>query len=252
MRYDANPPWPAVGMAYARYPNTDQMIIVAIGQTGDVWEVILDTAAQRLTKIPGDRLGLTKLANIDNAIWACGMGRTVLRREKDGTWIDVSAPAPSVDEGVIGFTALSAIAPNEMVTVGWQGEIWIRSNDVWKRQETKTKANFNAVSVGPDGTIVAVGDNGAIVVGRNGTWSMLSVRLDCNLQGVAHFGGELFVCSDERIFRLKKGALVRETRFAGKDRPKTCLNLLRGSLSLYAQGERDIFRFLNQTWTRLV
>lgn len=246
------PQWPAIAMACARSHPSANWIVVALSQAGDVWEFTPETAVERVTAIPGDYLGLTKLANIENAVWACGMGRTVLKREVDGSWIDMSAPTASVDEGVIGFTALSGVTPGEMVTVGWQGEIWLRKNNLWEAQQTGTNANFNAVSVGADGQIVAVGDKGAIIVGTRNQWLPLNVGVDFDLQGVCHFGAELFICSDDKLFRLEDAALVEETRFAGGDKPKTCLNLVRGSLSLYSQGESDIFRFSSGTWARVI
>ena len=246
------PQWPAISMACAKYPPAN-WIVVALSQVGDVWELAPETAIERVASIPGDHLGLTKLANIENTVWACGMGRTVLKREGDGNWIDMSAPAASADEGVIGFfTALSGVAPGEMVAVGWQGEIWLRKNNLWEPQQTGTNANFNAVSVGTDGQIVVVGDKGAVVVGTRDQWSPLNIGVNFDLQGVHHFGAELFICSDDKLFRLQDQALVEETRFAGGDKQKTCLNLIRGSLSLYSQGENDIFRFSSGIWARVI
>lgn len=245
------PHWPAIAMACAKYAPAN-WIAVAISQAGEVWELAPETAVERMTTLPGNYIGLTKLANIENAVWACGMGRTVLKRESNGGWIDLSAPTASVDEGVIGFTALSGVTPGEMVAVGWQGEIWLRRNNVWDPQQSGTNANFNAVSVGPDGEIVAVGDGGSMVVGVRNQWTSLDLGVDFDLQGVSHFGAQLFICSDDKIFLLENSKLVDETRFAGGDRPASCLNLIRGSLSLYSQGENDIFRFSSGVWSRVL
>jgi hypothetical protein len=249
--YAIEPPWAASAMACARYESAQAWVVVACSASGETWEMVPDTGKEKLAKIPGRNLRITKLAKIDDAIWACGMDRRVLRRDINGKWKDLSAPSASEKEGVIGFTALSAVRSGEMVAVGWQGEIWLRKQDIWKKQKTESRANFNAVSVGDDGQIVAVGDRGAIVIGTRGRWQTVDAKIDFDLQGVSHFGDELFVCSDDAIFKLEDGDLVKETRFAKRDRPRTCLNLLRGTLSLYCQGEADIFRYAANRWTRV-
>jgi hypothetical protein len=178
------------------------------------------------------------------------MGRIVLRREADGTWTNVSAPDPSLDEGVIGFNAIAGSPAGDVFAVGWGGEIWVRANERWEAQDSGTNTNLNAVSVGADGGVIAVGDVGTVVVGRQNQWSVLDINTDFNLQGVCHFGDEVFVCSDFELFRLENEALIRETRFANGDEPKTCLNLIAGKESVFSQGEKDVFRYAEGVWTR--
>ena len=250
--YDTQPPWPAIGMAGAKYPNSADWVIVANSADGDLWEVNPgNPTGQRLLRISGDYSNLTKLASIDHAVWACGMDRLVLRREEDGRWTNCSAPPASVSEGIIGFTAIAGVEPQTLVAVGWQGEIWFRSGDQWQRQDCGSNANFNAVSVGPDGQIVVVGDGGAIVVGRRDQWRIVDIDTTFNLQGVCHFGEEVFVCTDFEIYRFTGDALLAETRFETDDEPKTCMNLLAGPETVLSQGETDIFRFVQGKWARV-
>ena len=111
--------------------------------------------------------------------------------------------------------------------------------------------NLN-LSVGPGGEVVVVGDRGGLVVGRPGQWTAIDARTDFNLQGVAHFAGETFVCTDFEIFRLIGGKLLRETRFVDDKRPATCMNLMAGGNCLYAQGERDLYRFQDGSWASVL
>ena len=99
--------------------------------------------------------------------------------------------------------------------------------------------------------MVIVGDRGGLVVGRPGQWSALDCRNDFNLQGVCHFGDEVFVCSDFEIFRLKDGFLRRETRF-GDEPPATCMNFLVGKSCVYSQGERHLYRFDGRQWVNVL
>jgi hypothetical protein len=250
--FATEPAWTVIGMGCAKYPSAADWIIIASSSEGHLWELTPGPPIERELRIPGNYSGLTKLASIENAVWACGMGRVVLKRKSDGTWVDLSAPQPSVEAGVIGFTALTGSAPGEIAAVGWKGEIWWRRNDKWEAQESGTNANFNAVSAAEDGQIVVVGDGGSVVVGRKDQWATLDVGVDFNLQGVCHFGGEVFISSDFKLFRLEHGMLVEETRYVGGDAPATCMNLILGPESVFSQGENDIFRYSKGMWTRLI
>jgi hypothetical protein len=249
--YDIESDWTAVGLGCAVYSEKEGTVVVASNPDGELWEARTASGEEQEASIPGDYSELTRLKGIDHAIWICGMGRVVLRREADGSWTDLSAPDPSVDEGVIGFTDIAGGAPGEVVAVGWKGEIWLRRRNRWESQDTGTTANLNAVSTGPDGQIVAVGDRGAIVVGRRNQWSVLENDDTANLQGVCHFGKEIFVCTDFDIYRLEKGELVLEDRYEKEDEPETCMNLMANEVSVFSQGEKDIFRFADGVWKRV-
>jgi hypothetical protein len=248
--YDIEPAWTAVGVANAIYSPTEGPVVVAGDTDGELWEVRAASGEEHAAEIGGDYSELTNLASFDNAIWACGMGRVVLRREAGGTWADLSAPDPAVDLGVIGFAALASAGRGEVVAVGWQGEIWLRHTQ-WDAQESGTKANLNAVSVGADGQIVAVGDRGVIVVGRRNQWSVIKNDDTANLQGVCHFGKQVFIASDFALYRLEQSELVPEDRFADEDEPESCLNLMANEASVFSQGEHDIFRFADGVWKRV-
>lgn len=242
------PRWPAIGMAWGRTPSGD-VVVVAGSSEGNLWQIETGTMAETEGEIPGDLSGIVKLATIGDLVWACGMGRLVLRRELDGTWTNVSAPDPNLEEGVIGFNGIAGIG-DDVTAVGWAGEIWMRATDRWEAQESGTNTNLNAVSVAADGQVVAVGDNGTVVVGRRNQWSVLDINIDFNFQGVCHFGDEVFVCSDFDLYRLEKGRLLKETRFKNGDEPDSCLNLIAGKGSVFSQGERQVFRYVEGTWTR--
>ena len=248
--YQAEPSWPAIGMAAVKYPNQADWVIVASSSEGHLWELTPGGPSERETQIQGDYDGLTKLAAIGDAIWACGMGRIVLRREADGGWTDLSAPDPPLEEGVIGFNAIAGTA-KEVVAVGWKGEIWVRADERWEAQDSGTNTHLNAVSVSPGGDVVAVGDDGTVVVGRRNQWSVLDINVEFNFQGVCHFGDEIFLCTDFDIYRLEKDRLVAETRFTNGEEPQTCMNLLPAKDSVFMQGEKDIFRFNQGIWSRL-
>jgi hypothetical protein len=247
--YDIEPEWAASGLASALYPGADDVVVVAAAPDGDTWELNPASRSERLGRLNEvGHAGITRLASIDNAVWACGMGRVAIRREANGQWVDLSAPKSPIAQGITGFTGMAALPNAEQIAVGWRGEIWVRSKNAWLQEDSPTNSNFNNVSIGPDGEAVIVGDKGGLVVGRPGQWTALDCRPDFNLQGVCHFGPDIFVCSDFEIFRLVDGVLVRETRFDG-DPPDTCMNLHAGGSVAYSQGERHVYRFDGAKWS---
>lgn len=250
--YDSEPEWAPSGLAAAQYRGADDVVVVAAAPDGRTWELNPASRAERLGRVDeGEHVGITRLAAIDDAVWACGMGRVAMRREADGRWLDLSAPRSPIAQGITGFTGIAAVQPGVQIAVGWRGEIWVRSNGAWLQEDSPSNSNLNNVSVGPDGEVVIVGDRGGLVIGRPGQWTALDCRTDFNLQGVCHFGGETFVCSDFEIFRLLDGALVRETRFDGAP-PDTCMNLLAGGVHAFSQGERHVHRFDGTRWVSVL
>lgn len=251
--YDAGITWIPTTLATARYRDAADFVIVTASAEGDTWEIEPKSRVRRTSRIAPSTGGITRLAAVDDAIWACGMGRVAWRREADGSWTDVSAPEAALHEGVIGFTDIASLRDERVVAVGWAGEIWIRVGEIWSREPKASKANFNAVSVGADGEAVIVGDRGAIVVGRPGAWRVVEGGVSDDLFGVCHFGGEIFVASPSALFRFRDDALVPETRFADADaRPRTCLNFAVAKDCVFSQGERDIVRFDGAAWSRVL
>jgi len=116
----------------------------------------------------GGHAGITRLASIDNAVWACGMGRVAMRREANGKWVDQSAPKSPIAKGITASPAWPRCR-GRADRSWWRGEIWVRSKNAWLQEDSPTSSNFNNVSVGVDGEAVIVGDKGGLVVGGRGS-----------------------------------------------------------------------------------
>jgi hypothetical protein len=250
--YEEEPEWAAAGIAATQYAGTDEIVVVAVAPDGRTWELNPSTKVERLGRVAPGHAGVTRLASLSDVIWACGMGRLALWRDAAAQWHDVSAPKSTLADGVKGFTGIAEAAPGKQIAVGWAGEIWIRTAGTWHQQQSPSNSNFNAVSVGKDGEVVVVGDRGGLVVGREDQWRALALRGDFNLQGVCHFGGDVFVCSDFEIFRLVDDTLIRESRFAGESGPNTCMHLFAGGDAAFCLGERDLFRFAEGSWAKVL
>jgi hypothetical protein len=248
--YAERPRWSPVAMAAARYPG-DTQLVVAMSADSSTWELRPKERLEGLARI-GDHTAMTNLANIGNAIYACGMGRIVLRREADGQWNDLSAPWPDPGEGVIGFTALAGRDPQSIYASGWQGEIWVRDIGGWAREDTPTRANLNALAVTPMGEVFAAGDDGVLLRGRRGQWSVVDTQVELNLIDVLCHAGDIFVSSDFDVYRLTPSGLVSDLKQQRSTEEASCLKLIGvGDHSFCSVGPNDVFWRTDGVWDRL-
>lgn len=247
--YELSPEWSAVAMAAVEEASDSRWLAVGASPAGQLWEVHPIDVEETYSSIGHG--GVTNLAGIDAKIYACGMGRIALRRDGRGRWTDISAPWPDIDEGVIGFTAMAGLSASLIYAVGWQGEIWTRSNERWEREVTPGNANLNAVAIAPDGTAYSVGDGGAMFIGRKGAWDVVDTGIELNLTDVCVHAGDVFACTDFDVYRLSSDGFVNDIPGDAPDRPATCLRLVPTSIALYSVGPSDVFVRSDGVWTRM-
>jgi len=243
--------WPAVAAATIKPPG-QRRALVFIGADKDVWEIDTETLQQTDGEMREARFALASLAAIDNVVFACGMGREVLRRDAPGVWQRIGPPLGEHEPGIIGFEDMAGFSTGEMYAVGWQGEIWLCHQGAWHRIDSPVSANLNAVCCTPDGWVYAVGDEGTVLRGRGEVWSVLDTGRQENLQDVCFFEGNVFVASDFRILCLDGDALVPDTRFSGPARPTSCLRLLAGEDGVISMGPKDLYLFRGGQWASLI
>jgi hypothetical protein len=248
--YALSPDWSAVALAAVDDPSESLWLVVGVSPVGDLWEMHPKLVQETYSRIP-EHQGITNLAGIEGAIYACGMGRIAVRRDARDLWTDISAPWPDIDEGVIGFTAIAGLAASLIYAVGWQGEIWTRSNERWEREVTPGNANLNAVAIAPDGTVYSVGDRGAMFKGRKGAWDVVDTGIGLNLTDVCVYEGHVFACTDFAVYRLTSDGLVNDIPDDATDRPSTCLKLVSTLTALYSVGPSDVFVRSGGVWSRM-
>ncbi|NQZ30559.1 MAG: hypothetical protein HRU06_04750 [Oceanospirillaceae bacterium] len=246
---EERPMWSAVAIESARYPDLDKWVVVAMGMGGEVWELFPKQPSERLVNIPV-QTSMTNLTTVDNTIFAIGMGRVCFRREADGTWVDISAPWPVLDEGIIGFTGMVGIDLSLIYAVGWFGEIWILSYGTWTKEDSGSNKKFNAVAITDEGVVYIVGDDGVVFKGRKGMWEPIDVDLDLNLTDVCIHNNEIFVSSNFDVYKLVDSKLISEFSELD-DAPGTCFKLFSDKKnSLYSIGSYDIY-ILTDRWEKI-
>jgi hypothetical protein len=245
--------WSAISMATIKPPG-EARTVVAIAPHGAYWEVDPGSHREAHGSISAAKNSLRALATLDNVIYACGMGRSVLRRNVTGAWDEIG-PGTVQDDGdaVIGFEDLAGFSSADMYAVGWQGEIWQFTNTVWRRLDSPVSANLNALCCAADGNVYVVGDGGVMLRGRNDVWEVLETGRTENLMDVAFYDNIVYVSTDFEILKLDNDSLIEEDAFADiDDVPETCLHLFTAEDGLVSMGTKDLFRLHGGVWERLV
>lgn len=251
-KYDDAVGWPAVAMATFKKEGADR-VVVALGPNGDYWELAPASTVELVGTINGFTGNLRNLSVVDGDMFACGMGREVLRRETRDNWVQVGPNPLKGDPAVVGFEDIGGYNSDEMYTVGWGGEIWWRDNGRWKQVDSPTSANLRAL-VCAEQVVYVVGHDGTMIKGRRDVWELIDTGRKEKLMDVAEFEGSIYVCTDFRILKLADKGLVNETDFRDPDdRPATCLNLLTAPDGVISLGQKDVFiRKHSGSWARLV
>ena len=253
-KYEFDGAWSAISMATIR-PSGGNRTVVAISPRGAFWEVDPAALNEVSGEINGVQNSLRALAAIDNAIYACGMGRTVLSRNGPGDWDNIG---PNLKENnntmqVVGFEDIDGFSGNDIYTVGWNGEIWHFNGSIWRRMDSPVSANLNAVCCASNGTVYIVGDEGVMLHGRDDTWDVIETGRFENLMDVAFYGGVIYMVTDFEILKVNDDlSIVPEDKFfSSEDPPGTCLHLLIADDGLVSIGPKDLFRLHGNVWERL-
>ncbi|MGI9452326.1 MAG: hypothetical protein ACR2QH_17050 [Geminicoccaceae bacterium] len=252
-KYSYSSGWPAISMAVIKPLNQDRTV-VAVAQTGEYWEVKTKSLQETHGEIGGVVESIRALTSLDDIIFACGMGRTVLRRESPGTWVEIGpGMSPDDSQNVAGFEDIGGFSSQDMYAVGWLGEIWQYTNLQWQQLVSPVSANLNAVCCADDGLVYVVGDDGIMLRGRDSLWEIIETGRTDNLMDVAAYDGTVYVSTDFEILKLIDDSLVAEDAFLEPDdAPETCLHLLEAKDGLVSIGTKDVTVLVGGSWMRLV
>ena len=109
---------------------------------------------------------LRALSVIDDVIYACGMGRVVLKRQSTGVWQPLGPPAGKNDPDITGFEDIAGSSKDDMYAVGWGGEIWWWEKGSGARSIARTSVMLKALAFGDDNNVYIVGQSGTMLRGR--------------------------------------------------------------------------------------
>jgi hypothetical protein len=252
-KYEFDGAWSAISMATVK-PSDSVRTVVAVAPHGAYWEVEPKSQQEVHGEIRKVKYAVRGSAVVDNVIYACGMGRHVLRRNGPGDWDEIGPSTSQDDDGlIVGFEGLAGFSADEMYAVGWGGEIWQLAHGSWQRLDSPVSTKLNAVCCAADSDVYIVGDDGVMLRGRNEMWATLETERNDNLMDVAIYDSTVYVSTDFEILKLHDGVLVADDAFADPDDvPATCLHLVAAEDGLISMGTKDLFRLHGGVWERLV
>ncbi len=245
--------WSAVDIVAQDAP---QKLIVVLGRDGPVYSVSGSVEREEIIESQGTgpeiRGPMRALGLVDGDVYAVGMGRQVYRRDENGGWILFERGLP--DERpvgkVLGFNALDGFSRQELIVVGWGGEIWEFDGTKWREVSSPTNAALFDVCCTSDGRAFACGQAGALLVRDEVGWSSVQLdKSDSDFRSVREFGGKLFIADGETLYKYDF-ANIDVVEFEGSAVPSHHLRV-GGGLLLSTAGKEIFLTSDGMTWERV-
>jgi hypothetical protein len=191
---------------------------------------------------PSDLLLMQSVIDVRGELFAVGMARRAYRRTGPDQWraIDQTCVVPRADrKEAVGFTDLAGDRPDNIVAVGYKGEIWRYDGERWHQDASPTDVTLTAVAQASPTEFTVCGLRGTVIVGGPGHWSVVAQNVTkADFWGAAHFNGRSFVSNHDGVFALDGGGLRRCYPQTGeKDRTAY---LSAGSTSIWSVGQRHV------------
>ncbi|NKI95318.1 hypothetical protein [Rhizobacter sp. SG703] len=235
--------WTATAIAIAKRPS-ERMVVVS--EEGAVFTYAAGKhTEEQLTPTPSV---IRSAGVVDGLVYACGMKRQVYRRDEEGRWTDISAPAPAPGTNA-GFEAIGGFAATEVYAAGWAGEIWRWNGAAWTSLGSLTNYILTALCT-TDNDVVICGQGGSLLRGRGQQWDLVDLGdFAEDLWDVAWYKGQLYMSSMTDLFVLTDDGL--QSVDFGADRPATFYRLTQAEGVLWSIGASDIFCFDGSAWKRI-
>lgn len=187
---------------------------------------------------------------LGDEVIAVGMQRQVYRRDASGQWRDMmqGLPAPSAETG--GFECCVAVSDTEIYAAGWRGEIWLWDGRAWRPIDSPTNRIITAMSLGPDGSVLACGRNGMLLQGKHDTWNTVHDG-ECpdDLWSIEHAFGQAFTAGLRRLYTIEDPLALADTNPAHAG---SFGFLVSREDVLWSLGEKDFISYDGRSWTKIV
>lgn len=185
-------------------------------------------------------------------VFAVGIARQVYRKSGLRTWIRVDEtckPDLPQDRARAAFLDIDGFSSDDIYAVGWDGEIWQFNGERWTRRTSPTNLMLFSVCCCLNGEVVACGQEGVILRGRDATWKVVEqTETSESLRAIVEFKGRLYVCSSDLLYLLRDDQLFGVTPDCGIG---SYGKLTVASDHLLSVGLKDAAIFDGASWERL-
>lgn len=171
------------------------------------------------------------------------MRREMVQSAPKGAW--KTAFKQVVKPGVLA--GLNALDGNH--AVGWNGEVWLRDGANWSQLESPTKQILTGVLDSEEHGTIVCGRNGSLFVLGKGKWTEVKAP-KVDFWRITEFAGTVYLSTMSEVFTLSKNKLTPVKW--GKTRPRTCYQVVVGGDSLWSVGEKDAWRLVGKSWSKVL
>jgi hypothetical protein len=201
--------WQAVGICGVASPTVETYMIGADGEVLRGQKTGFSEEHVDAKKNRPNSLGIIRDAKlIDGCVFAAGMGRQVYQRDPEGHWQCISESILSSDSPPVGFNSIAGWSTDDLIAVGFGGEIWRYQSGRWSQLSSPTSVALHSVqpagknrayACGQLGTLLEIDGDKVRQVQHKGTQE--------NLFGLTYFRDSLYVASLKSIYVLANDQL---------------------------------------------
>lgn len=182
------------------------------------------------------------------------MGRQVYQRIGKNNWHKMENGLPEKRKlgVVVGFNAISG-SKNNMVAVGWAGEIWHYDGKMWSACASPTNiALFDVQMVKPD-LFYACGQVATLLVGDGKNWKIVEAECEKKIgewHSMAWFQNKLYLTDSYDLYVLE-GDEIKQVKIHPKERIP-CAHLHTDGNVLLSTSPKDLWMTTDgKKWTQL-
>jgi len=196
--------FPIVRIALGPTPERDAFVA---GRLGTIGWIRNEKLIEEVIHGPESYGFLRDLRTIGKHLYAAGMGRQVYCRVRNGAWVRfdeglLNNPTDYLD--VTGVNAIDGLNEGDIYAVGFNGEIWHRSENQWSPVDSPTNLILERVRAIDTDRIYACGQAGVLLRGHGQTWEIVEqVETEDDFWGLEWFLGKLYLATTNQLYRLK-------------------------------------------------
>lgn len=200
---------------------------------------------------PGRLRPLNDLRIIGDHLYVAGMKRQVFRRpiaRPDWQRFDSGLLVPKSSKEIAGFTSIDGFGSSEIYGVGYGGQIWRYDGRRWHQVASPTNLRLESVRCVAGEYVVAAGDEGIVLKGREDQWEIIGNDLtDEVLTDVESLGTRVLVSTEVGLLMELEGSKLVPVDFGALGEVTTGTLHGNGRL-LLSVGEGDLLLFDGEKW----